>query len=107
MIVLGAEMLMAWLVLTRLKLMLPLRPLLMLFAAVAVLALLTALRLRLQRAVADGELFLHLTLEVLALTVLLYLTGGASNPFAPFYLRRARRSPRSRCRAPTLGRWWR
>ena len=86
MIVLGAEMLMAWLVLTRLKLMLPLRPLLMLFAAVAVLALLTALRLRLQRAVADGELFLHLTLEVLALTVLLYLTGGASNPFAPFYL---------------------
>ena len=83
MIVLGAEMLMAWLVLTRLKLMLPLRPLLMLFAAVAVLALLTALRLRLQRAVADGELFLHLTLEVLALTVLLYLTGGARHPLTP------------------------
>ncbi len=85
-IVLGAETAVVWLVLMRWHLPLPVRPLLVLFSAVATLGLLTALRLRLERTVADGELFLHLMLEVLALTVLLYLTGGAANPFTPFYL---------------------
>ncbi len=85
-IVLGAEIVVVWLALTRWHLELPLRLLYMLFAAVAVLVLLTGLRLRRASTVSDGELFLHLTLEVLALTVLLYLTGGVGNPFAPFYL---------------------
>ncbi len=85
-IVLGAEILVTWLALTRWHLGLPLPSLYALFAAIGLLCLLTALRLRHPRTVADGELFAHLVLEVLALTALLYLTGGAGNPFAPFYL---------------------
>lgn len=85
-IVLGTEILVTWLALTRWHLVLPLPGLYTLFAAVGLLGVLTLLRLRLPRAVTDGELFSHLTLEVLALTVLLYLVGGAGNPFAPFYL---------------------
>lgn len=85
-IVLAAEMLLAALAIYRWQLPLPVAPLLWLFAAVTVVAAVTALRLRWRFAVADAELFLHLTLEVGALTVLLYLTGGVANPFAPFYL---------------------
>lgn len=85
-IVLGAEIVVVWLAVTRWHLELPLRSLYMLFAAIALLGLLTALRLRRAQAASDAELFLHLTLEVVALTVLLYLTGGVGNPFAPFYL---------------------
>ncbi|MBP9033561.1 MAG: HAMP domain-containing histidine kinase [Pseudomonadales bacterium] len=85
-IVLAAELLVAALALYRWHLSLPVAPMSGLFTAVVVLAVLTALRLRWSRAVTDPELFLHLTLEVVALTVLLYLTGGVANPFAPFYL---------------------
>lgn len=70
----------------RWRLPLPVVPMLALFAAVAALAVATAVRLRWSFAVTDIELFLHLTLEAVALTVLLYLGGGVANPFAPFYL---------------------
>ena len=85
-IVLAAEVLVAALALYRWHLPLPLVPMLALFAGVALLAIATTVRLRWSAPVVDAELFLHLTFEVGALTVLLYLSGGVTNPFAPFYL---------------------
>lgn len=85
-IVLAAEVLVVWLAVTRWLLPLPVRALTALFLAVAATSLLTGIRLRFAREIGDRELFAQFALEVLAFTVLLYLTGGASNPFAPFYL---------------------
>ena len=84
--VLVAEAVVAALAIYRWHLPLPLVPLLALFAMVALLAAATAVRMRWQAVVSDVELFAHLTLEVCALTALLYLSGGVANPFAPFYL---------------------
>lgn len=45
-----------------------------------------AMRVNRQAAVNDREFLLHLLFDVLSLTVLLYLSGGANNPFVSFYL---------------------
>jgi len=65
---------------------LPLRPLVLILAAMAVVNLFTWLRLRRPWPIRDAELFAQLALDVLALTALLYYTGGSTNPFAPLYL---------------------
>ncbi len=46
----------------------------------------TAWRAQQQRPVTDGEFFLQLLTDVLALSGVFYFTGGASNPFVGFYL---------------------
>ena len=46
----------------------------------------TAWRAQQVRPVGDGELFLQLLTDVLALSGVLYLTGGATNPFIGVYL---------------------
>lgn len=64
-------------------------PLLSLAAVIGFLAffnLATWFRLRLRWEVSDGELFGQILTDILALTVLLYFTGGAANPFAGMYL---------------------
>ncbi|MDE2489143.1 MAG: HAMP domain-containing histidine kinase [Alphaproteobacteria bacterium] len=48
--------------------------------------LLTLARLRWASPVTNGELFLALTFDALILTALLYLSGGATNPFTLLYL---------------------
>ncbi|MFD2237529.1 ATP-binding protein [Aureimonas populi] len=60
----------------------------MAFVVVALVALnlLSLLRLRLDRPVRNAELFASLLLDVGALTMQLYLSGGAGNPFAFLYL---------------------
>jgi two-component system sensor histidine kinase RegB len=58
-------------------------------SVIVILALLNLLtRWRLQRAwpVKDVELFAQLLLDVLALTLLLYFSGGSTNPFVLLYL---------------------
>jgi two-component system sensor histidine kinase RegB len=85
-IVLAAEVAVIWLAIARWSFELPLVPLFALFAAVLLLCWGTAWRLARAPDITDAELFLQLTLDVAALTVLLYLTGGAGNPFTPFYL---------------------
>ncbi len=52
----------------------------------ALVTLATLLRLRLSWPVSDGEYFLQLLLDVIALTVLLYYSGGSTNPFISYYL---------------------
>lgn len=50
------------------------------------LNLVTLLRLRDRRNVVLGELFMELVLDVTALSAQLYLSGGASNPFAALFI---------------------
>jgi two-component system sensor histidine kinase RegB len=55
-------------------------------AALIVLNLVSQLRLRNPSDISDLELLISLMLDVAALTILLYLSGGATNPFTSLYL---------------------
>lgn len=55
-------------------------------ALLTLLNLLTWLRLQRTGPVTDVELFAHLLLDVLALTIMLYFSGGSANPFVLVYL---------------------
>ncbi|HAB04530.1 ATP-binding protein [Alloalcanivorax venustensis] len=64
-------------------------PLLYMFAVLAGLVAFNGaslLRLRLRRPVSNGELFVALLVDVITLTMQLYLSGGATNPFIFLYL---------------------
>lgn len=52
----------------------------------ALFTLVTALRLRKKWPVTDLEYFAQLLIDVALVTVLLYFSGGASNPFVSYYL---------------------
>ena len=65
---------------------LPLRPLLAIIGALVLLNAWTWQRVRSARHIGDGEFFLQLSIDVFALAGILYFTGGASNPFAWFFL---------------------
>src|SRR5574341_2347426 len=69
-----------------LDLALPLLSLAAVIGSLAFFNLATWFRLRLRWRVSDGELFGQILADILALTVLLYFTGGAANPFAGMYL---------------------
>lgn len=61
-------------------------PMLLTIAALASLNFLSLLRLKSAQPVGAMELFSQLSLDVLALTVLLYYGGGSTNPFVSLYL---------------------
>lgn len=65
---------------------LPLAPLSAIITTHAGINLLTWLRLRNRIRISDRELLAQLLMDVAAFTAVLYLTGGATNPFAWFYL---------------------
>lgn len=69
-----------------LGLRLPLREMLLVVACLAVFNVVSVLRLRMGPGVRNVELFLALLVDVAALTVQLYLSGGTSNPFVFLYL---------------------
>lgn len=54
--------------------------------AMAFINLLTWWRLNWPRPVADMEYLLHLLVDVIGLSLLFYLTGGANNPFISYFL---------------------
>ncbi|MGO8754636.1 MAG: ATP-binding protein [Gallionellaceae bacterium] len=62
------------------------RPILAAVAALALLNLLTWLRVRSDRPVTNAELFGQLCADVLVLAVLLYYSGGSTNPFVSLFL---------------------
>jgi len=64
---------------------LPLRPMLLIVGALVALNVLSYYRWTRLRQVSDGELLRRLLLDVAALTALLYLSGGATNPFIFLY----------------------
>jgi len=61
---------------------LPLGPLLLIISCLVLVNLWTWRRIRSQVHIHDEEFFIQLTIDVLALTGVLYFTGGATNPFA-------------------------
>jgi two-component system sensor histidine kinase RegB len=65
---------------------LPLQPLIITLSLLALLNLLTWLRLKSDYAISDTELFIQMLLDIAAITSLFYYTGGATNPFVWFYL---------------------
>ena len=65
---------------------LPLAPMMAVVAFLVGLNIVSLFRHRRQDTVTNAELFLELLLDVAALTVQLYLSGGASNPFISLYL---------------------
>jgi len=69
-----------------LRMELPLAPIAAVIGTLAALTLLTWLRLASPRPVAEPELFAQLLVDVAALSLLLYFTGGATNPFVSVYL---------------------
>jgi two-component system sensor histidine kinase RegB len=75
-----------WVAVMRLDLLLPLRPLVLILAGMALLSLATLVRLRLRWPVREGELLAQLVVDVAALTALFYYTGGATNPFVTLFL---------------------
>jgi len=62
------------------------QPMLLTVAGLAIINLLSWLRLRSDRSVSNTELFAQLCFDVLALTILLYIGGGSTNPFISLYL---------------------
>ena len=61
-------------------------PMLLTIATLAIVNLFTWVRLRNHRIVSNPELFTQLSVDVIALTVLLYYGGGSTNPFISLYL---------------------
>jgi two-component system sensor histidine kinase RegB len=62
------------------------QPMLLVIALLAVINLLTWLRLRSSKPVPNPELFMQLCVDVLALSILLYYGGGSTNPFISLFL---------------------
>lgn len=69
-----------------LDLKLPMVPLFSVVAVLAAVNVLTWLRLRSARPVSNAELFSQLCVDVLALAVLAYFSGGSTNPFISLFL---------------------
>jgi len=62
------------------------RPMLLTIAALAAINLFSWLRLSSGKPVPNAELFAQLCIDVLALSILLYCSGGSTNPFVSLYL---------------------
>ena len=62
------------------------QPMLLTIAALAAINLFSWLRLRSGKPVPNTELFAQLCVDVLALSILLYYSGGSTNPFVSLYL---------------------
>lgn len=62
------------------------RPVIGIIAAAVLLTLLTLYRLRKPWPVTEPEFFGHLLIDIISLSILLYFTGGANNPFVSYYL---------------------
>lgn len=81
MVAVGGQLLTVATVHLWLDLALPLVPLLTGIAMLAAFDMIAFCRLASPRPVAPGEAVLHITIDTIALGYLLYLTGGATNPF--------------------------
>ncbi|MYM63169.1 ATP-binding protein [Pseudomaricurvus sp. HS19] len=69
-----------------LQLALPYRSLLWLFSGMTLINLVALLQLRIHGRASQLAFFTQLLIDVVAITLLLYFTGGASNPFVSYYL---------------------
>lgn len=65
---------------------LPLRDIGFVILLVTLFNIFVWLRLRQSKIVTENEIFIHLAIDVFALALLLYFTGGATNPFVMLFL---------------------
>ena len=65
---------------------LPWKPLLLILSVMVVFNLMVFLRLRSDRSVGENEFFANLLVDVFFLTLVLYFTGGSTNPIVSYYL---------------------
>jgi two-component system, sensor histidine kinase RegB len=72
-----------WIGTSKLGMSLPLEPILLAIGALVALNIGRMLRMN---AISQTELFIELVLDSVALTLVLYFSGGISNPFVSFYL---------------------
>ena len=68
------------------QVLVPWYPLLLTLLLMALINLALLYRFKLQRPVNEGEFFANLLLDILFLTIVLYLTGGSTNPLVSYYL---------------------
>jgi two-component system, sensor histidine kinase RegB len=61
-------------------------PMLLTIATLTIINLFSWMRLRSRNPVSNPELFAQLSVDVIALTILLYFGGGSTNPFVSLYL---------------------
>jgi two-component system, sensor histidine kinase RegB len=85
-IVIAAQLLMLLAVLKILGLELNWQPMLLSILVLMLINWLSWLRLRSERPVSSQELYAQLCVDVLVLSVLLYYSGGSTNPFVSLYL---------------------
>jgi two-component system sensor histidine kinase RegB len=85
-IIMTAEGIAAWVAVSQWHLDLSMTALTGIWVVMGIISILTFIRLHFDWPVSDIELFIQLLMEVLALTAVLYFSGGSTNPFAPFYL---------------------
>lgn len=85
-ITLGGLLITLWFAVVRLGMALPTGTLLLVLAVMTAVSLVTLRRLTRPWPVGDGELFAQLLADVAALTVVLYFSGGSTNPFVTLYL---------------------
>jgi two-component system sensor histidine kinase RegB len=71
---------------TALDMPLPIVPMAIVIALLVVFNAATCVRLRFAWPISDAEIFAQLLVDVVALSLLLYLSGGSENPFASLYL---------------------
>lgn len=71
---------------TWLDIALQLKPLLLVITMLAIFSAWTWWRMQQPRAASDLMLFIQLLVDICALSVMLYFSGGATNPFVSFYL---------------------
>jgi two-component system sensor histidine kinase RegB len=81
-----AQLLTLWAVWNVLELDMDWQPMLLTVAALAAINFFSWLRLRSGKPVPNSELFAQLCADVLALSLLLYYSGGSTNPFVSLYL---------------------
>ena len=85
-IVWASEVIAVLLTTSYLNITLPLFPITFVLSLVFIISAISLVRLRMPWPVSNNELFGQLVLDVLALTILLFFTGGSTNPFAPLFL---------------------
>ncbi|MES0328288.1 MAG: ATP-binding protein [Gammaproteobacteria bacterium] len=85
-IVLTGEIIGVWMTTAYLHVELPLFPISVILSVIFIISIASLIRLRMPWPVSNNELFAQLVIDVLALTFLLYYSGGSTNPFAPLFL---------------------
>ena len=85
-IVLMGEIIGIWMTTSYLEVELPLFPISIILSIIFIISIASMIRSRMPWPVSNNELFAQLVIDVLALTCLLYYSGGSTNPFAPLFL---------------------